>query len=109
MQLVARTFGQPALDESGFMRRVVVEDKVDFEIRRYGRVDLVKKFNELDRPMTALQTAENLAAGCIERREKRNRTVAPIVMGAALNLARPHRQEGSRAVQGLNFGLLVHA
>jgi hypothetical protein len=49
------------------------------------------------------------AGGDVEGGEQRGGAVAGIVMAAPLGLARPHRQQGLGAIQGLDLRFLVDA
>src|SRR6266542_6886513 len=45
----------------------------------------------------------------VQRGEERGRAMARVVVGPALHLPGPHRQQRLRAIQGLNLGFLVDA
>ena len=59
-----------------------------------------------ERPMAAVQLADDRAGLDVERGEQRDRAVAAIVEGASLGLGRLHRQQRRGALEGLNLRLL---
>jgi hypothetical protein len=50
----ARTLGQPAMDQGGLVRPVIVHDQVDVDAGRDVGVDSVEKLTELRRAMAAM-------------------------------------------------------
>ena len=56
-----------------------------------------------------MQLADDAVGLQFQRGKQRSRPVAFVVMRAALELARPHRQQRLCAVQRLDLALLVHA
>ena len=67
----ARTLGQPAMDQGGLVRPVVVHDQVDVETGRDVGVDSVEKLTELPRAMAAMTLADDGASLAIERLDLR--------------------------------------
>ena len=59
VEMVARVFGQPAMDQRRLVRADVVEDDVDLETGRHARLDRVEKGPELDRPVTPVALADH--------------------------------------------------
>ena len=53
VQMEPRTLGEPAADERGLVRAVVVQNQVDVEVCRHGGVDRVQELAELDGAMAA--------------------------------------------------------
>ena len=76
-----------------FSQELYVQDEVDVQPDRRLGVDALEELLELDRPMAAVQLADDRAGLDVERREQRGRAVAAIVEGAPLGLARLHRQQ----------------
>lgn len=68
-----------------------------------------RKIAELDGAMALLVQADDLAGLGIQRGEQTGGAVPRIVVGAALDLPRSHRQQWSRAVKRLDPALLIHA
>ena len=58
--------------------------------------------------MTTMKLANHLTAFSIQGGEERSRTVAFVIMSAALGLARAHGQNGLRPIQRLNLRFLIH-
>jgi hypothetical protein len=58
--------------------------------------------------MTPMQLADDLAGGQIQRREQGGGAVAHVIVAAALGHPKGQRQQGLRAIQGLDLGLLIH-
>ena len=59
--------------------------------------------------MALVALAEHLTGGYVKGREQRRGSVPPIIVGAPLWQARPHRQHRLAMVQRLDLGLLVDA
>src|SRR5579863_1178219 len=109
VQVKARPFGQPAPDQLGFVGAIVVQDEMDLEFLRHVAVNGVEKLAELARAMAAMQLAQHTATGDIESGKQAGSAVALVIMAAALDLSRTHRQQGRGTVQRLNLALLVYA
>ena len=105
----ARTLGQPAMDQGGLVRPVVVHDQVDVETGRDVGVDSVEKLTELPRAMAAMTLADDGASLAVERCEQAGSAMAGVIMSAALGLPRPHRQQGLGAIERLDLRFLVGA
>src|SRR5215472_16718536 len=100
---------QPAFDRWGFVRAVVVEDQMQFELGRHHGVDGLKKAAKLKLPMTAMEFADHRARLIVERRKQIGGSVAQVVGSAPLSLARTHRQHRLAAVESLDLGLFINA
>src|SRR2546427_5082930 len=100
--------GEPASDERGLVRAVVIHDDVHIEILRNTGLDGVQKPTELHRTMPTVHLSDHIAACRIQGSEERSRTVARVVMGPSFYLPRPHREKRLTPIQGLNLRLLVH-
>jgi hypothetical protein len=59
--------------------------------------------------MAPMTLAHDPPALDVERREQRGGPVSAVVVGSALRLPGPHREQRLRAIEGLNLGLLVDA
>src|SRR3954452_1991114 len=103
----ARVSEQPALDERRLVRRVVVQHQVHLEVRWYFCVNAIQKLAELSRTVSAMQFADDFATGDIQGREQRGGAVALVIIGAPLDLARPHGQNRLCPIEGLDLTLLV--
>jgi len=56
-----------------------------------------------------MELADNFATLGIQRGEERGHPMPRVVLGPALDLPRPHRQHGLRAIERLDLGFFVHA
>src|ERR671915_292992 len=88
----------PALSMTRWMSRSV-----------HVALDGVEEAAELPGAMAGEALADDLADLHVERGEQRERAMPLVVVGAALGLAGPHRQERLGAVQRLDLALLVDA
>ena len=104
-----RPFGQPSLNAGRLVRAVVVHDEVDVDVRRHAGVHAVEELPKLDRPVPTMRLPDHRAGLDVEGREQRRGPVTPVVVGPPFGLSGLHWQQGGRAVQGLNLGLLVDA
>ena len=107
MQMEAWALGQPPVDQRRFVGAVVVEDQVDVEVGRHGRLDQIEELPERNRPMAAVGASDDLPTLRVERRKQRGRPVAAIGMRVARGLARLHRQQGLCAVESLNLRFFI--
>ena len=105
----ARTLGQPAADQLGFVGAVVVQDEVYVQFCGHVLLDGVEKAAELTGAMTTMQLAQHRAAGHVEGGEQTGGAVPFGVVGAAFDLSGAQGQQRRGAVQRLNLALLVHA
>lgn len=109
VQMEARPLQQPLADQGRFMRAIVVEDQMHVQLCGDRRLNRVEELPELSRPMPLMELPNDAAGFDFQGGEERGRAMAMVVMGPTLNLSRAHRQQGARAVQGLNLGFLIHA
>ena len=72
-------------------------------------IERLQKLLELDRPVAAVQAADHLAGGQVQRGVEAGGPGAFLVVGRALGHARQQRQDRRRAVERLDLGLLIHA
>ena len=85
MDMPARPFGEPAADQRGLVRRVVVHDEMDVETAWDGGLNLVEELAELARAMARHAFCDDLADLDVERCEERRGAVALVVMRASLD------------------------
>ena len=109
MHMPVRPFGKPVPDRRCFVRGAVVQDAMDIEIARDGRLNLVEKPVELRGAVAGIAFADDLAGRNIEGRKQRGRAVAGVVVTALGGLARPYRRQRLAAVERLDLGLLIDA
>lgn len=109
VQMEPRMPQQSAMDGGCFVGGVVIEDQMDVEIRRHGRVDAEQKLPKLLGAMARVAGPDDGPRFHIQRREERRRPVPDVVVGASGREARAHPQERRRAIEGLNLTLLVDA
>ena len=109
MHVIARPFREPATDERRLVRRVVVENQMDVEVARHGRVDRVEEAAEFARAMPRVTFADDAAGPHIERGKQRRRAMAHVVVRVPLGLPRPQRQDRRAAIERLNLRLLIDA
>src|SRR5260370_21004468 len=98
----ARPAGQPAVNHRRLVRAVVVENQVDVQGGRHGRVDGVEELTELAGAMPAMELPDDRPTLRIQGGEQRGAAVADVVMTAALDLARAPRQPRPRAIHRLH-------
>lgn len=79
------------------------------QLRGAIRFNRVEELPELLRSMPLLELPDDAACFDFQGGEERGRAMAMVVMGPMFDLSRAHRQQGARAVQGLNLGFLILA
>ena len=72
-------------------------------------LDGIEEVAELFGAMALLVLADDLARLGVQRGKQAGGAVPRIVVGAALDLPRSHRQQRSRAVKRLDLALFIHA
>ena len=92
----ARLRCQPGCDLRVAMGGWVIADAVDVQFGGHGLVDLVQKGQELLVPVARLAGRQHGAARHVQRREQRGCTVALVVVGNALDMAKAHGQHPVR-------------
>jgi hypothetical protein len=108
MQREARPLQQPSADQSRFMRPLVVEDQMHVQLRRDCRLNGIEELSELPRSVAVMERPNDAACGDFPGGEERRGAMAVVVMCAAFHLARTHRQQRARPIQGVNLRLLIH-
>jgi len=96
-QMISRVAREPALHGRCLVGAEIVDDEMNLQLGRYGRVDRIEETAELDRPIPRVTPRDDLARRDVQRREERRRPVAHVVMRAALGLPGAEREE--RAVR----------
>jgi len=97
------------MDERCLMRGVVVQDEVHVEVGWHLHVNAIQELAELGSAVPPMQFACDLPRGDVQRSEKRRGAVTFVVIGAPLDLARPHRQRRLGSIEGLDLALLIGA
>src|SRR5207249_3985316 len=100
---------QPAVNQRGLMRAGVVDDEVDVQVRRDRGVDRHQEASKFSGAVALMELADNFATLGVQRGEERGRPMPRVVVGPALDLPRPHRQHGLRAIERLDLGFFVDA
>ena len=96
VQVDARTLGQPAANELGFVGAIVVQNTMNVQFCGHVLLDGVKKTAKFAGAMTTMQLPQHMAAGHVEGGEQTGGAVAFVVVGAALDLSPAHRQQVKR-------------
>lgn len=99
---------QPPFRRLVLVGGTVVENQMDLAVG-VGRVQTPKKAQELLMAMAPVAFAVDLAGSDVEGGKEGDGDVALVVMGVALHLTRPRRQQGLRTVDGLHLALFVDA
>jgi hypothetical protein len=95
--------GQPALDGGRRVGRAAVQDEVDVELPRDFAIEGLQELLELDRAVAAVQAADDLAGGDVQRGVQTRGAVARVVVRGALGRAAQHRQNRRRAIERLDL------
>jgi hypothetical protein len=91
------------------MSGVVVDDQVNRELSRYGGVDRFEERQEFLMAMTCLALRQDLPVGNVEGGKERGGAVPLIVVGDAIDVAKPHRQNRLGALERLNLAFFIDA
>ena len=79
---------QPFLDRRRLVRRAVVEHDVDVEAGRDLAIDGLKELLELDRAVAAVERADDLAGGEVQRGVEARGSRPAVVVGGPLGAVR---------------------
>lgn len=109
VEMEAWALQQPPADHGRRMRAIVVEDQMYIQAGRDAGLDGVHELTEFSGTMSLMQFPDDAARPHFQGREERGRAMAAVVMRPTLNLPRTHRQQGARAVHGLNLSVLIYA
>ena len=90
VQMETRSFGQPAMNRSGFVRGIIVENQVNLKSSGYLGIDGVEELTKLDGSMPTMELTDDFTALGIEGGKQRGRAMTLIIMSAPLDLARSH-------------------
>src|SRR6266496_4003052 len=88
VEMIARAFGQPCLDDRRLVRRIVVEHDMDIEVGGHVCVDLVEEPTKLDGAMPCMAFADDLPGQDVESSKESRCAVPLVVVRAALDLSR---------------------
>src|SRR5580704_17269120 len=91
-----------------FVGGVVVDDQMNVQLRRDAVVEAAQKREKLLMPVPRFAFGENGPGGDDQRSKQSRRSVADVIMGNALHIAEPHRQDRLSSIQRLNLALFVH-
>jgi hypothetical protein len=100
---------EPAPDLEVLVRCVVVDDEMEVERLRYRRLNVAQELQELLVTMPTPALGEHATRGDVERGEQCRGPVADVVVRDSFDVAESQRQQGLRAVEGLDLALLVDA
>ena len=104
-----RALEQPAPDQGGLMRPVIIEDQVDREVARHVGLNGLKKLAKLNGPVPSMGLPDDGTGLRIQRRKQRGGAMTPVVMAAPLSLPRLQGQQRLAAIQRLDLRLLIDA
>jgi hypothetical protein len=107
VQVVARPFGQPAMDQRRLVGGGVVEHEMHLQAGRHAAVDQVEEGAELPGAVPLPAGADDLPRLHVQRGEQVGGAVPDVIVGAPLDLAGPRRQHRGGALERLDGGLLV--
>src|ERR1035441_7753905 len=93
----AGAFGQPVVNRLGLVSSVVVHNQVNVQFFGHVVLDGVEEVAEFLGAMALLVLADDLTGPGVQRGKQAGGSVPHIVVGAALDLPRPHGQQ--RAVR----------
>jgi hypothetical protein len=86
----------------------VVKDQVQLDGLRVRAIDLLQEVEKLLRAVLFGDPSEHVTGRDVECGVEACRSVPLVVVGPALDLARPERQHRLRAIQSLDLRLLIH-
>ena len=89
------------------MGPIVIHDEVDLQVVRHIRLDAVEERAKLHGAMPTSTFGEDLARLDLQCGKQGRRPVAHVIVRPPLDLARPHRQQELRAIQGLDLALAM--
>src|SRR6202040_582423 len=91
------------------MDAVVIHDQMHVELWWHLLLQLVEKLYKLLAPMTRCTLTDDFAAENIKGREQGGGAMPFVIMRPSLRQSRAQRQQGRRAIQGLNLAFFIHA
>src|SRR5579862_569983 len=105
----SRPRAEPFSDRLGLVGGVIVHDQVNVEIARHVALDLAQEAQELAAAMAGITAPDDLAGRRVESGEQAEGSVTGIVVGAPLDLAWAHGQQGLGPIERLDLAFLVDA
>ena len=102
-------FYQPALNHTGFMGSVIVENYMNFLTIGKPVLDEVEELTKLDTTVTFMASTNHFARSRIECCEEGKGTKSSIIMGPAFGLSRSQGQERLSPVERLYLALFINA
>src|SRR5216684_1183071 len=109
VQVVPRMPQEPRPNFLGLVGGIVVQHQMDGKIRRYGTIDLIQEFAELDGAMAWPALTDHRSRGNVQRSEETGGAMALVIMSSTLHLAGQHGKDWLATAQRLNLTLLIHA
>jgi len=103
------TTGKPIPDLRCLVGAVVVHEPVHVQPLRHNGLNGLEEVEKLLMAVLPVTSPDHFACGDVQRSEQRGGSVADIVMAPAFGIARRHRQQRLRSVQGLNLRFLIDA
>ena len=100
-----RALEQPASDQDGLMRPVLIEDQVDREVARHVGLSGLKELAKLNGPVPSMRLPDDSLR--IQRRKLRGGAMTSVVMAAPLGLPRLQVQQRLASIQCLDLRLLI--
>ena len=100
-----RALEQPASDQDGLMRPVLIEDQVDREVARHVGLSGLKELAKLNGPVPSIRLPDDSLR--IQRRKQRGGAMTSVVMAAPLGLPRLQGQQRLASIQCLDLRLLI--
>lgn len=108
VKMVARTFHQPALKQSRFVSRVVIQNKMHAKLCRHGLLDEIEKLAKLKGAVSARTLSNNVSGRYIQCSKQGGGAVSFVRMRASFRLSRAHRKKRLIFAQRLNLALFVY-
>ena len=99
---------QPIFDLLMFVRRIVIQDNMNFFTRRNVLFYLFKETQKLLVAMLAVTFSNNVPMNRVEGSEKCGCAMSFVVMSPSLDLMRLHWKKWLRSVQSLNTTLFIN-
>ncbi|KRP90396.1 hypothetical protein AOQ73_25110 [Bradyrhizobium pachyrhizi] len=83
---------------------VVVDDEMDVQLGRHVSFDVTQEGEELLVAMARFALSDDCAVEHVEGGEQGGRAMTLVVVGDALDVAKPHRKHGLGSFESLKFG-----
>src|ERR1700685_4089487 len=108
MNLISGPLRQPGSHLRMLVGGVIVDDQMNVQFRRDAVVEATQKREKLLMPVARFAFGENGAGGDIQRGKQGSRPMSDVVVGDALHIAEPHRQDRLSSIECLNLALFVN-